>query len=461
MGVALAKAKCLTCYGTKEFSRKAQRAMFVASFGGHELASKNKFVITSSGGNLYEAGSLGALQKVLQHERTFWQKLIATNSSRNRLFNKEIGNDNRPEYDAIIAHTTTYDFDAGPLSIAGNRALAVLPPMESVTAVVLKDLLDSNDRYGASAVTEHWWVENGWNQKPSAYDANRHAIAAGTRHGAVLIAAYRQALNALKQRVTVQKIDTQTDSVASLVVDLQARSAQLEHDLSQLSTRMEIADNQTEARVSALRRASSQLFEAEKATHAERKQEWETRWAETHDQFIHQLQYRAPVALWDKKGVAHRKAAGRSMWSFVGILLSTLVFAGVTVFCLGDRIADSFTMLRCAPDTGECETAFSFKGPLTVGVLLLVASMAIWAMRFFSKIYLSERHLALNSEERKAFTEAYLALVMDKSVSREQEAIVLATLFRPSQDGVVRDEDSGMDISAAAILAKAIAGPKP
>ena len=42
-------------------------------------------------------------------------------------------------------------------------------------------------------------------------------------------------------------------------------------------------------------------------------------------------------------------------------------------------------------------------------------------------------------------------------VSEENEALVLAALFRPTNDGIVTDDDTSFDISAAAVLAKQMA----
>ena len=41
-----------------------------------------------------------------------------------------------------------------------------------------------------------------------------------------------------------------------------------------------------------------------------------------------------------------------------------------------------------------------------------------------------------------------------EDVGADNEAIVLAALFRPTQDGIIKDDESGVDLSAAAILAK-------
>jgi len=83
----------------------------------------------------------------------------------------------------------------------------------------------------------------------------------------------------------------------------------------------------------------------------------------------------------------------------------------------------------------------------------------MWAVRLQYRIYLSERHLALDANEKKAFAETYLAIKEGGDVDPGSEAIVLASLFRPTQDGIIKDDDGGMDLSAAAILARQLSKP--
>jgi hypothetical protein len=64
-------------------------------------------------------------------------------------------------------------------------------------------------------------------------------------------------------------------------------------------------------------------------------------------------------------------------------------------------------------------------------------------MRMQYKMFLSERHLSLDADERRAFAETYMALKEDASVDKANETIVLASLFRPTQDGIIKDEDGG------------------
>jgi hypothetical protein len=85
----------------------------------------------------------------------------------------------------------------------------------------------------------------------------------------------------------------------------------------------------------------------------------------------------------------------------------------------------------------------------------LFATVSLWFLRLQMKIFLSERHLALDAEERTAFSEAYLALLKEGSATRENETIILQSIFRPTQDGIINDE-AGPDFSVAGLLSKAL-----
>lgn len=174
--------------------------------------------------------------------------------------------------------------------------------------------------------------------------------------------------------------------------------------------------------------------------------------------FHTQLRLRAPVALWEQRAALHRAqaaAAQRNFW--IATLCAVIVGVGVP-YLLGDYIAGSFHTLQCLPGQPEsCVSQFSAKGPLTVAGLLLTTSLILWVTRLQYRIFLSERHLSLDADEKKAFAETFMALKEDASVDVANETIVLTSLFRPTQDGIIKDEDGGFDLSAAAVLARQMA----
>jgi len=176
---------------------------------------------------------------------------------------------------------------------------------------------------------------------------------------------------------------------------------------------------------------------------------------ELKDRFLTQMRLRAPVELWRTRAVKHRENATGAFRAFVILALVAIAAGALIPWFGGDYIASSFATEICNDaDPQICEREFSAKGPLTVAGLLLVLSLILWLIRLQYRVYLSERHLALDAEEKCAFAETFMAMKEETQVGADNEAIVLASLFRPTQDGIIKDDDSSVDISAAAILAK-------
>ena len=182
----------------------------------------------------------------------------------------------------------------------------------------------------------------------------------------------------------------------------------------------------------------------------------QTQFDQLEDLFKRQFRYKAPVKLWEDRAASHNLEATKAMDRFVRYAIATTLFAISVPLSFGGYIAESFFFVSCLVESGieTCSRVVSAKGPLTVGGLLIFFSVMLWITRLQYRVHLSERHLALDASEKKAFAQTYLALVEDKTVGKDSEAIVLGSLFRPTQDGIIKDDDSSLDLSAAAILAK-------
>lgn len=190
------------------------------------------------------------------------------------------------------------------------------------------------------------------------------------------------------------------------------------------------------------------------------------------DLFAAQLRLRAPVALWEGREKRHTAQAKSAMTRFLAIGAVAISFGLGLPFLAGEYIAATFYENVCSISATEavaattvtheilsapaadCTRVFSAKGPVTVTGLLLVTSLLLWLARLQYRVHLSERHLALDASEKKAFAETFLAMKEGQDVSKNNEAIILASLFRPTQDGIIKDDETGMDMAAAALLAK-------
>ena len=168
---------------------------------------------------------------------------------------------------------------------------------------------------------------------------------------------------------------------------------------------------------------------------------------------------KAPVVLWQEKETKHQAESAVARIYFIGSLIITgvlvIVLASLLIFCKDVAYA-LVAPIGCDPAKPETCSGFSARG---LSILTLVAAFftcLLWYVRMQIKLFLSERHLALDARERTAFAQTYIGFLAEKDSSDEaagQRAAVYAALFRPSTDGIVKDE-GGLDPSIAAALSK-------
>ncbi len=163
---------------------------------------------------------------------------------------------------------------------------------------------------------------------------------------------------------------------------------------------------------------------------------------ETNDFFTKQMGLRAPVRYWKTKARVHRMAERRYAFR-------ALVFfpSAAAILIIGAWIAGT-VILSVDEIENRAPTYF-----LTAGALLALTTLMFWIGRLIIKLWLSEHHLRKDALERAVMTETFLA--MDKEVASldTERAIVLTAIFRPTPDGVVRDEGPG-DIGIQAAISK-------
>ena len=95
---------------------------------------------------------------------------------------------------------------------------------------------------------------------------------------------------------------------------------------------------------------------------------------------------------------------------------------------------------------------------LVAGALLGITSLIFWAGRLTVKLWLSEHHLRKDATERSIMTETYLALQESEQATESDRAIVLAAIFRPTPDGVVKEEGPA-DLGVQAAISKFLSKP--
>lgn len=393
------------------------------------------------------AGSLDALLKLIEQEKNKWQVYFP-----NLQFSDRQGFSVYADYDTIINTAKSNDWVSNHKIQVGARA--VFPIFDGDLGKAVCQLIDSGCRYEAAAVILYWQNLRTFTQNNGPASTQRTGEV--MRLGSSIYWAIRMSHQKQLSTDEGELFATYKSRIESSATSLDAVVESAQSEKQKFLDRLEY-DEDT---IKLVLERFSRLEAIAKQKGLLRLKQWGRRFETTHEHFFQQLQYKAPVALWSSEAASHSKRAKLIGGGMIITLAATVLAATALLFFYGSAIASMFYREKCFLLNKGCIEVFSAKGPLAVGTILLSFSLAIWAVRFLSKLYISERHLAINAAERKAFTEAYLGLVQDRSVSREQEAIVLGALFRPSSDGVIRDDGGALDISAASILAKAISNPK-
>ncbi|HZH53469.1 MAG TPA: DUF6161 domain-containing protein [Microvirga sp.] len=163
----------------------------------------------------------------------------------------------------------------------------------------------------------------------------------------------------------------------------------------------------------------------------------------TYEEF---MKIKAPVDYWKGKGAEHRRSAKRYrtllLW-FAGIA-GVLLLVGLGL--LSNRAIDLASAAKDQPPA-----LFIILG--AIGVVM--TTMVFWAARLIVRLFMSEHHLAIDAEERATMAMTYLALTENKGAEEKDRAIVLAALFRPTTDGIVKD-DAAPDLGPASLLSKVL-----
>jgi hypothetical protein len=111
-------------------------------------------------------------------------------------------------------------------------------------------------------------------------------------------------------------------------------------------------------------------------------------------------------------------------------------------------------LARTAIDLSNKSTADTAIFLKFAAISAVVTTIGFWVGRVLLRIYLSDRHLLTDAEERIALIKTYLALSNEGKVDASDRALILAPLFRTAADGIVKEE--GPDASVAGMIAKAL-----
>ncbi|HBU30143.1 MAG: hypothetical protein A2X71_09360 [Thiobacillus sp. GWE1_62_9] len=153
----------------------------------------------------------------------------------------------------------------------------------------------------------------------------------------------------------------------------------------------------------------------------------------------------APVEYWDTKRKKHRLWSGISFGAIVAgmggaayFLHSELQSVGQAV--LASKAVETATTAQVAGTT-TMQALTDSATTWHLGSFILLATLSFWFIRLLVRIFLSNLHLENDAAERVTMAKTYLALIRNDDLPKgDNISTVLAALFRPTGDGIVKDE---------------------
>lgn len=232
-------------------------------------------------------------------------------------------------------------------------------------------------------------------------------------------------------RILRLKLSSTTDSELESITDYQQRRAELAQTIEEANAKiherisfLQDLENQSQDFLGEADKTFTELMRANSADLAKKLEDVQAELEGFKDQVKKAISLKGPISYWEEKATTHKDRAANALWG----LLAVGIISGIGIYVSVTTLSEKFAKIS------EINVLHS--------ALLVVAITAwLWTVKTILRSYLSNTHLMNDAEERLAMTKSYLALQeSDKPLNDSTIAPVLAALFRPAGDGIVKDE---------------------
>lgn len=138
------------------------------------------------------------------------------------------------------------------------------------------------------------------------------------------------------------------------------------------------------------------------------------------------LRLSTPIRYWENICIDNTKIGWRFFWCTIGVTIFSIICLMVILYKWPPTWFDA--------DGWDLNT---IKGSL---VLITLTSIAAYIIHLTAKFCISSFHLARDANERKQLTHVYLSLIQENAISKEEQKIVLQSLFSRADTGLLKGE---------------------
>ena len=156
--------------------------------------------------------------------------------------------------------------------------------------------------------------------------------------------------------------------------------------------------------------------------------------------YKNKLQLEAPETLWERRAAKYREKS--SWWT-----------GGLLIFIVGLLASGGYFADKIHDYVQEMVKGIPFISISFIYVALI--SFLIYIIRIIIKIIISSQHMSMEYEQKAALTRFYQALIQDgKEVDKEEKLIIFNALFKKTDTGLIKTENSNDAEALLNILSK-------
>lgn len=155
----------------------------------------------------------------------------------------------------------------------------------------------------------------------------------------------------------------------------------------------------------------------------------------------------APVEYWDTKRIKHGRWSLVSFVAVVICMVAAAYFLHTELQSVGQAVTASKAAAAASAAKAQAAGSTTIQALADsattwhLGSFILLATLSFWFIRLLVRIFLSNLHLENDAAERVTMAKTYLALIRNDDLPKgDNISTVLAALFRPTGDGIVKDE---------------------
>jgi hypothetical protein len=166
------------------------------------------------------------------------------------------------------------------------------------------------------------------------------------------------------------------------------------------------------------------------------------------------MKLKAPADHWADKKRSH-------IWLSVACAAVLFIYVGLVGVSVLNHFAEVFAAYELSIIISPLVQQQAINPPLWKLLhTALVTLIFLWGIRIIVRLLLSQIHLATDAHERSMLITTYLAMTHEgKDFTPESEEVMLATIFRPSASGLVKDD--GMPFFVDAVSKSISSSGKP